>query len=43
MAFPVITFRVTPYHPTCPDFLFTIKGFSTLITDDILLSVRTVW
>ncbi|KAF8494743.1 hypothetical protein F5888DRAFT_1636030 [Russula emetica] len=38
-----ITFRITQLNPPCPDFLFTIKGFSTLITEDILDLVRTVW
>jgi hypothetical protein len=38
-----ITFRVTKLNPPCPDLLFTIYGFSTLVTDDILNMVRTVW
>ena len=40
---PAITFQVTPLNPPCPDFLFQIKGFSTLVTNDILEIVRTVW
>jgi hypothetical protein len=38
-----VTFRVITLQPTCPDFLFTIKGFSTLTTNDILSAVSTVW
>ena len=38
-----ITFRVIALQPTCPDFLFTIKGFSTLTIDDIASAVSTVW
>ena len=38
-----ITFRVTKLNPPCPDLLFTIYGFSTLVTEDILNMVRTVW
>ena len=40
---PTITFRVTKLNPQCPDFLFQIKGFSTLVTNDILETVRSVW
>ena len=40
---PAITFRVSILNPPCPDFLFQIKGFSTLVTNDILETVRTVW
>jgi hypothetical protein len=38
-----ITFRVIALQPSCPDFLFTIKGFSTLTTEDISNTVSTVW
>jgi hypothetical protein len=38
-----ITFRVTQLNPPCPDFLFTIKGFSTLVIEEILEMVHTVW
>ena len=38
-----ITFRVTKLNPTCPDFLFTIKGFHTLATDHILEMVNSIW
>jgi hypothetical protein len=38
-----ITFRVTKLNPPCPDLLFTITGFSTLVTNDILDMVHTVW
>jgi hypothetical protein len=38
-----ITFRVTQLNPPCPDFLFTIKGFSTSATEDILKMVTKVW
>ena len=40
---PAITFRVTLLNPPCPDFLFQLKGFSTLVTNDILEMVRSVW
>ena len=38
-----ITFRVLPTDPPCPDFLFTIRGFTTL--DEILIfnMVSKVW
>ena len=38
-----ITFRATPFYPTNPDYLFTIKGFSLNIEDRILALVHNVW
>ena len=38
-----ITFRATPFYPTNPDYLFTIKGFSLNIEDRILTLVYNVW
>jgi hypothetical protein len=38
-----ITFRVTPFDPPCPDFLFAIQGLLTLNTDDIRIMVQTTW
>ena len=38
-----ITFRVIELNPPSPDFLFTLQGFSTMITSDILTMVRAVW
>ena len=37
------TFCVTPLNPPCPDYLFTIKGFSILLPDDIRNMVHAVW
>lgn len=37
-----ITFRVTKLNPSCPDFLFTLEGFSTS-ADKILQMVQTAW
>lgn len=38
-----ITFRVAPFATTCPNFLFTIKDFSTTVMKDVFEMVRTVW
>ncbi len=38
-----ITFHVTSFYPTCPDFLFSIKGFGTTHTDDVCQIVHSVW
>ena len=38
-----ITFRATPFYPSNPDYLFTIKGFSLNIEDRILTLVYNVW
>lgn len=38
-----ITFRATPFFPTNPDFLFTIKGFSTLVESDVTEIICRVW
>ena len=38
-----ITFRVVPFATTCPNFLFTIKDFSTTEMKDVFEMVRRVW
>ncbi|KAH9990734.1 Endonuclease/exonuclease/phosphatase [Russula vinacea] len=38
-----ITFWIVKLNLPCPNLLFTIYGFSTLVTEDILNMVRTVW
>ena len=38
-----ISFQVAKLEPTCPDFLFTIKGFTTLENSGILNIVRDIW
>ncbi|KAI9450685.1 hypothetical protein F5148DRAFT_1152707 [Russula earlei] len=40
---PNITFRVSGPIPPCPDFLFSIKGFTMLITVNISQIVKEVW
>jgi len=37
------TFRVAPLEPTCPDFLFTIKGFATLENSMVKETIRKTW
>ncbi|KAF8494912.1 hypothetical protein F5888DRAFT_1635838 [Russula emetica] len=38
-----ITFRVIPLEPACPNFLFSIKGFTTLNTPTVHKTVKEVW
>ncbi|KAH9180211.1 hypothetical protein EDB89DRAFT_2061922 [Lactarius sanguifluus] len=38
-----ITFRVTPFAPTCPTFLFTLRGFITTATKDVFPIIKGVW
>jgi hypothetical protein len=38
-----ITFHATPFFPTNPDFMFTIKKFSTLLEGDISQIVHGIW
>jgi hypothetical protein len=38
-----ITFRVIPTDPPCPDFLFTIRGFTTLDKSHVHTMVSKVW
>lgn len=38
-----VTFHVTSFNPTCPDFLFSIKGFGTNRTEDVCQIVHSVW
>ena len=40
---PAITFRAAPFHPSNPDYLFTIRGFSLNIEDRIQTLVHNVW
>ena len=40
---PAITFRVVELNPPRPDFLFTLKGFTTRDATSILNVVKTVW
>lgn len=40
---PAITFRVTPFFPTNPDYLFTIRGFSMNIEDHVETLVYNIW
>ena len=37
------TFQVVPLEPTCPDFLFTIQGFTALENGAILDTVWEIW
>ena len=37
------TFRVAPLEPTCPDFLFTIKGFATLENSTVKETITSIW
>jgi hypothetical protein len=37
------TFQVAPLEPSCPDFLFTLRGFTTLENNGIINTVRDVW
>jgi len=39
----VITFQVTPFFPTNPDYLFMIKGFSTLIEKQVQDLIYNIW
>ncbi|KAH9011154.1 hypothetical protein EDB84DRAFT_1569920 [Lactarius hengduanensis] len=39
----VITFRVTPFAPTCPTFLFTLRGFITTTPKDVFPVIKEVW
>ncbi|KAH9046658.1 hypothetical protein EDB84DRAFT_1626407 [Lactarius hengduanensis] len=39
----VITFRVTPFAPTCPTFLFTLRGFITTTPKDVFPIIKEVW
>ncbi len=38
-----ITFRVTPFAPTCPTFLFALRGFMTIVMKDVYPIVKQVW
>lgn len=38
-----ITFRVLPFEPACPNFLFSIKGFTTGTEDTVKKAVESVW
>jgi hypothetical protein len=38
-----ITFRVVPLEPKCPNFLFSIKGFTTQTTETVHNAVKEVW
>ncbi|KAH8977775.1 hypothetical protein EDB86DRAFT_2837340 [Lactarius hatsudake] len=38
-----ITFRVTPFAPTCPTFLFTLRGFITTTPKDVFPIIKGVW
>ncbi|KAH9062009.1 hypothetical protein EDB87DRAFT_1682355 [Lactarius vividus] len=38
-----VTFHVTSFYPTCPDFLFSIKGFGTNRIEDVCHIVHSVW
>ena len=40
---PQITFHVLNFEPECPDFLFTIKGLSTLREQEVLTTILEVW
>ena len=39
----ILTFRVTPFTTTCPNFLFAISNFSTTTLPDVYQMVRSVW
>ncbi|KAH9020814.1 hypothetical protein EDB84DRAFT_1441687 [Lactarius hengduanensis] len=38
-----ITFRVTRFAPTCPTFLFALRGFITTTMKDVFPIVKQVW
>lgn len=38
-----ITFRVSRFAPTCPNFLFTIKGWKTITLKSVYPVVKLVW
>ena len=38
-----ITFRITPLFTSCPDFLFSITGFSTQVMQTVTTIVQNVW
>jgi len=38
-----ISFQIAPVESTCPDFLFTIYGFTTDVEAKILTCVRSLW
>ncbi|KAI9508232.1 hypothetical protein F5148DRAFT_1284320 [Russula earlei] len=38
-----LTFRVSSLYPPCPDFLFTISGFTTHVIGDVQQAVQKVW
>jgi len=38
-----VTFHVTSFNPTCPDFLFSIKGLITNHTDSVYQIIHSVW
>lgn len=39
----IITFRVMPLEPTCPNYLFTIKDLTTKTTREVYEAVHEVW
>ena len=39
----MITFRVLPIEPACPDFLFQIKDLTTLATQEVYQAIHEVW
>jgi len=38
-----ITFRVLPFSPPCPNFLFSIRGFSTHTRETIFPIIQQIW
>ena len=40
---PQITFHVLNFEPECPDFLFTIKGLSTLREQEVFAAILDTW
>jgi len=38
-----ISFHVAPLEPTCPDYLFTIKGLTTLTMEQLEKTIEEVW
>ncbi|KAH9024737.1 hypothetical protein EDB85DRAFT_2150271 [Lactarius pseudohatsudake] len=38
-----ITFRTLPFSPPCPNFLFSIRGFSTHLESTITTIIQQVW
>ena len=40
---PQITFHVLNFEPECPDFLFTIKGLSTLREQEVFAVILDTW